>query len=289
MKRKGPADKAYERKQHGDGAGCDAKGRAFLAGTAWSGQRGGSTVSAGVKSTQNADIVGEFVQPHGHSVPTPWNKSSSEEHRKVGLAVESHSADGRVCLRRNQSTDGALEIMSFSVPQTRPVISRSTVDRNDRFVPRRSTIYEQPFYYAPRSFYDNGDATAACVWKQRRTRPWDAVDQSRHARQLAIHRPDISEDSQSSHPTPTSLGTANSSIIQSNYELLSGSTYPGLSESFNDAGETFSSSVNCWSDTQMMLGNWCNRNSSSDVFGSVYRCQQNSNCQQPAAHGMFHL
>ena len=290
LKRKGPADRAYERKQYCNGVGSDAKGRSFLAGITWAGQHGESAASAdhSMQSTQNTDSVDGFVRPLGDSVSVAWSKSlQAEGSRKV--LDETQMADGRVRQLQNHSTDVVVddrttERIPVGVQQTQPLSSRSAIDRNRGYASLRSTIHEQPFYHT-RSFQNSGGEATACV---RSRTPWNVMDQSHRTEQLVTHRPDVGEVNRDGYPTPPLLWTTDSPVVQSNNELFSGITYHRFSAPLDDTGETLPSSIGCWSDTEMMMENWFDANPSSVSFGSVDRSQLNSNYCQTTAH-TFHF
>ena len=257
--------------------GSDAKGRAFLAGITWAEQRGGSADSSDkcMKSTRNVDSADGFVQPveDRDSVFTTWSNSLVGEGREV--PVDSHTVGGRMSHSTGAMVEDvrACERMSAdSIQQTHP----SVINGHRRsYLPLRSTIHEQSFYHQ-QSSRDSGDVT--CTWERGRT-PWDDVMSQQHRmEQLVIYRSDVAEVNTACRPTPWTYD------CQSNDELLSDLTYSCVSVPFSDAGESISSSNDCWSGTEMMAGDWFNANHTNPIsvcsFGSIDRSQPHSSSYQ---------
>jgi len=285
LKRKGPTDKAYERKQCSEDVGSDAKGRAFLAGITRTRQHGGPVASSDncMKSTRNADSAGGFVQPVGDSVSMTWSKSLEEGSRNV--RIESHT-NGQGCrlvyYAINRAVgDAANKRLSVGVQQTHPVVGHHGIDRNHGYIPLRPTTQEQPFHHPP-IFQGSGDPTTACVWERGRT-SWDAVIQSHRTEQLVTYRPDVDKVNRSGHTT----WAADRSIIHPNDDLFSDLAYPSCrSVPFDDAisPPTFPSSTDCRVDSELMMSDWLNTNSNSVGFVSDDRCQRNDCYHQPVAY-----
>ena len=255
LKRKGPADKAYERKRHNDNVAPDARGRAFLAGITWTRQN--DTGLDDVKSTREADSV----QLHGDSVSATWSKSSEQ---KSNTAI----ANGRVYRLQSRPIDDSYERTSISVQRTHLMVSRSDVDGNSGFVRLAATAQDQQLDHR-RSLQDSGNMSTACAWEREPTW-WNAViDQSHHP--VACRR-DVDAAHRSDCSTPTSFWPN----VQANYELFPGPSYPCGSAPFDNTEWSCPSSTDCWSDFETTMGNWFNTNTISDCFDSDDRCQRNN-------------
>jgi len=90
LKRRGPADKAYERKRHyGTVLASDTRGRAFLAGVTWTQHTGGSTASSDtyrrMKTMSGAENVDAFVKTLEDDVSMTRRRGSLEEESREVL------------------------------------------------------------------------------------------------------------------------------------------------------------------------------------------------------------
>ena len=290
LKRKGPADKAYERKQYYDSMGPDARGRAFLAGIACrAGQSVGSAALSDnrMKSTRKADSVGL-----GDNVSTTWSESPEEERRTVfDESRRTTAANGQLYRLENHPIEPAAddrERMPVSVPQTHRMASRSVIDGHYGSVRLGSITQEQAFCH-PWSFHDSDNATASCI-RERGPTSWSAVDQSHHTEQLVTYRPVVDEDNRGGHPTPTYSWFAGSPTVQPNYELLPRLSDPRSPVSFDNIGWSCPSSSDCCFDFQTMTGNRFSTNyPNSTSSGSTDHCRLSSHYHQPTAPTTFQL
>jgi len=85
LKRRGPADKAYERKRHYDTVlGTDTRGRAVLAGLTWTQHTGGSTASSDTdRRMKTMSDVEAFVKTLEDDVSMTRRGSLEKESREV--------------------------------------------------------------------------------------------------------------------------------------------------------------------------------------------------------------
>jgi len=256
LKRKGPADKAYKRKQFYGTVGPDTRRRAFLAGIARAKETAGSADFSDrdtqAKRRENTEtVMSGFDQPRADNVS--MSHTAITNHRLHEF--QSHSIN-LVAINSDN--------MSANIQQTQSVVSRSDVDDNYGFV-QLGFSDQQLLFYQSEGFQDNGNETAAC---ERYPTRWNALGQLHHAQQLVTNCcSHVDEAYRDFHTTSTSLRNDGS---QTNQEMYSNSSYPYFSTPL-DMPMSVWPCTSC-NDFERATGDWFSTNSNS-VDQSCYSRQ----------------